>query len=73
MDLVPILPTYIIHARDTGHRLLFISQPVKHFPLGSCPLSLIISSSFLDLRVGWLLECSLPPPHISCFLLNYML
>lgn len=62
MDLVPILPTHIIHALDTGHLLCLYH--LKLYPLGPYP-PLIISSSFPYLCVSWVLEVlSSTPSHL---------
>ncbi len=58
MDLVLILSTHHFRSLDTGHLpFVYITQAVKHFPLGLGPLYIL--SSFPDLRVSRLLRSSL--------------
>jgi len=63
MNLVPILPTHIIHALDTGHLLCLycITSSCKTLPTWALS-SFFNYLIFVSVRVSWLLEVSASTP-----------
>jgi hypothetical protein len=67
MDLVPILPTHIIHALDTGHLLCLycITSSCKTLPTWALSSFFNYLIFVPDLRVSWLLEVfASTPSHL---------
>jgi hypothetical protein len=65
MDLVPILPTHIIHALDMDIYFVYITSSCRTLLTWTLSSFFNYLSSFPDLHVSWLLEVlSSTPSHL---------